>query len=337
MATFWTSSLLVLSLTSLVNGQAYKCTDFVAPIVVTAPFLKPNFSPFQNNSQSVAFGLKATNRNVDSNPALAGNPTDTTVTFRISARYCTPLGASTGTLQVLTHGLGFDKAYWDFGGPSSEYNYIRSATAAGYSTLSYDRIGTGASTKPDPYTMSQTAIELALLKKLTVELRAGTLHSLVPKATGNVVHIGHSYGSILSNALVASSPELSDGVVLTGYSTTAEWIPQWLISTNFVIAAGNQPHRFGQLSTGYLTWNNEFSNQLGFFYYPNFDPAILAAAEAAKFPFAVGEVLTAGSYVGQKSGNFTGPVMVSIADTARRRSSLTIATDHFRTTRRCFL
>ena len=317
--TIKTLSFLVLGSIGLVHGQKYKCIDFVTPIAVTAQSMSINFSPFDNNTQAVAFGLAVTNRNAASNPPLTGNATDMTATFDICARYCAPSETSTGTVQILTHGLGFDKGYWDFGGPKSEYNYIRSATAAGYSTLSYDRIGTGNSTKPDPYTISQTAIELAILKKLTTELRAGTLHSLVPKATGKVVHVGHSYGSILSNAFADSYPELSDGIVLTGYSTTAEWIPQWLISTNFAIAATNQPARFGQLSTGYLTWVNEFGNQLGFFYYPNFDPAVLAEAEATKYPFAVGEVLTAGSYVGKTSANFTGVVLVSVIRIASQK------------------
>lgn len=67
-------------------------------------------------------------------------------------------------MQVLTHGLGFDKDYWNFGGKNSSYNYIMAATDAGYSTLSYDRIGTGRSSVVDPYTNAQGPIELAVLE-----------------------------------------------------------------------------------------------------------------------------------------------------------------------------
>lgn len=51
-----------------------------------------------------------------------------------------------------------------------------------------------------------------------------------------VVHVGHSFGSIVTNALVASHPTLSDGIVLTGFSQNFEWVGQWLVSTVFRLA-----------------------------------------------------------------------------------------------------
>lgn len=174
--------------------------------------------------------------------------------FNISMRYCTPTnaGAQSKTIQFLTHGLGFDMDYWDFQLPglnAGNYSYTDSALAAGYSTLAWDRLGCGNSTIADPYTQVQTAVELAILNELTTLLRQGKLDSCVP-VPSKVIHVGHSYGSVLTNALVATKPTLSDAVVLTGYSQTATYQPLFLASTNFHIAALDQPKRFGGYSTG---------------------------------------------------------------------------------------
>lgn len=189
---------------------------------------------------------------------------------------------------MLTHGLGFDRVYWDLEG---DLNYIAAATSAGYSTFSYDRIGNGASTIADPYNTVQTVIELAILTKLTIMLRAGTISKeiSVPK---KIVHVGHSYGSQLSNALIASTPDLSDGVVLTGYSLNATWFPWFERVSTFHLASENQPGRFSDFSSGYLTWGDKYSNQYAFLKYPYFDPQVLDKAEKGKNPFTLGEFIT---------------------------------------------
>ncbi|KAK1065035.1 hypothetical protein LTR74_008311, partial [Friedmanniomyces endolithicus] len=130
---------------------------------------------------------------------------------------------------------------------------------------------------------------------------------------GKVFHVGHSYGSILSHALVATNPSLSDGIVLTGYSTNATWQGEFLISTNFHLAKENQPQRFGNRSAGFVTWADELANQYIFLSYPHFDPAVLAYAETHKYPFSVSEVLT-GGVVPYNAANFTKPVLMISGD-----------------------
>jgi hypothetical protein len=77
------------------------------------------------------------------------------------------------------------------------------------------------------------------------------------------------------------------------------------------MAAANNPTRFGGLSSGFVTWADQYSNQYIFFEYPYFDPAVLAAAEAGKFPFTIGELLTGSSPAfPQAAPKFTGPVLV---------------------------
>jgi pimeloyl-ACP methyl ester carboxylesterase len=151
----------------------------------------------------------------------------------------------------------FVNSYWNFG--NSTYNYISAANTAGFTTLSYDRLGTGASPKADPYSIVQAPVELAILTKITELLRSGNLHRKIPKPK-KVVHVGHSYGSSLSNALVATRPELSDGLVTTGYSHNGNFFRDFLINTGFHLARDNSP-RFKGYSTGYVTWPDKYSNE----------------------------------------------------------------------------
>jgi pimeloyl-ACP methyl ester carboxylesterase len=100
-----------------------------------------------------------------------------------------------------------------------------------------------------------------------------------------VLHVGHSFGSALSNILIAKNPELSDGVVLTGLSHNMTLGSPFPALTNFHLAKENQPERFGNFSTGILTWADELALQYGFFKHPYFDPEVLAYTEASKGPF----------------------------------------------------
>lgn len=169
-----TISVVVLTICAHVVAS-YNCEDFFVPITVTAPSYGLVFPPFENRYQEVAFLNDATSRDAATGPPPITTTTQITASFNISTRYCTPShpGRRSSTVQVLTHGLGFDKHYWDFGGETSDYNYILAATDAGYSTLSHDRQGTGLSTFPDPYIISQSLVELAVLAELTVKLRSG--------------------------------------------------------------------------------------------------------------------------------------------------------------------
>lgn len=228
-------------------------------------------------------------------------------TFSISSTYCTPSKHSTksSTLQLLTHGLGFDRSYWNLDG---DLNYIAAATAAGYSTFSYDRLGNGASTIADPYNIVQTVIELAILTKLTTMLRAGTISKEI-HIPSKIVHVGHSYGSQLSNALAASTPDLSDGIVLTGYSLNTTWQPWFERASAFHLASENQPGRFANFSSGYLTWGDKYVNQYAFLKYPYFDPKVLDKAEEGKNPFALGEFITF-ALIPAVAPKFAKPVLV---------------------------
>jgi pimeloyl-ACP methyl ester carboxylesterase len=183
------------------------------------------------------------------------------------------------------------------------------ATSAGYATLAYDRLGVGKSDHPDPYLDIQTQTQVAILTQLTQLVRSGRLspHLPIPK---KVVHVGHSYGSLITNGIVATQPNLSDGLVLTGFSYNDTWIPLFELALSLHLARENNPHRFGQLSSGFLTWGDKYDNQAAFLRAPFFDPAALEIAEETKAPYALGELVSLGA-VSLLAPLFRGPVFVS--------------------------
>jgi pimeloyl-ACP methyl ester carboxylesterase len=105
--------------------------------------------------------------------------------------------------------------------------------------------------------------------------------------------VGHSFGSTITSTLGANHPDLTDGIVVTGFSTNASFAVVFAISSTFEIAADMEPDKWGNLSNGYLTWPDKQANQYSFLTWPYFSPGVLDAAESKKPPFRVSEFLTA--------------------------------------------
>ncbi len=213
------------------------------------------------------------------------------------------------TIQMLIHGIGFDKGYWDILYKPEVYSYQRVLNAAGYATFAIDRVGVGLSSPGiDGANIKQTATHIEAVNVLTTMLRDGTIGKYQ-----NVVHVGHSYGSIISNGLVAKYPEQSQGLVLTGYANNGTWVPQTYAAWNLDIASRNKPDRFGPgsnspLPNSYVSFGNLAANQLAFFKAP-FEENLLLYSEARKQPVSIGELLTIGGGI-VPAPQFTKPVIV---------------------------
>ncbi len=309
-------SLLLVLLQMAVAGPAsshtkhYDCKTFDVPITVTdIPTIVLPFLPVKDQYQATSVLNALTSR---TQPQTIPQLVNVSGTYNIATQFCSPAGQrAPTTLQILTHGLGFNASYWDFYLPSNQndaqYSYIAAATAAGYSTLSYNRLGISGSTLADPDKEVQTTVELAILAQITQLAREGKLQGTKP---AKILHVGHSYGSVLSNALAAVKPSLSDGLVLTGYNHAMAGNPLFAANTNFLIASLADPSRFppSQYPTGYVTWPSQWSNQYSFFAYPEFDPAVLAQAEATKQPLQIAELASA-PLLTLNAPSFKGPVL----------------------------
>ena len=96
-----------------------------------------------------------------------------------------------------------DYSYWDLHHYSANYSYTDVAVDQfGFSTLAIDRLGIGESSIADPLNIIQATADLSVIYELTMMLRRGSLPK-VPQAFSRIVHVGHSFGSILSYNLAA--------------------------------------------------------------------------------------------------------------------------------------
>lgn len=201
------------------------------------------------------------------------------------------------------------------------------AIAAGYATFAIDRLGIGMSTHADPVQVVQFPAELSTIQVLTSQIRDGKVDG-VP-APQKIAHVGHryvsglryplacttdtsvhvcSFGSELTMGLSVMAPNLTDAVVLTGFSSNSSFQTQTFANFNSQLAKFNQPDRFGDLAPGFLTWINNQSNQFAFLYPTGFEPSILTFSESTKYPYTVGEILTQGG--GSIAKEFKGSVLV---------------------------
>jgi len=230
--------------------------------------------------------------------------------FDIGATLCTPSNNTRPAgVQLLTHGIGFDRHYWDF---APGYSYVDVAAENGYASFFYDRLGVGKSNKSDPLNVVQSPIEVEIARQLGTMLRNG---SFAQQSFSTVVGVGHSFGSIISQAVTAAYPRVFDAAILTGFSLNQTAVPVFLQAANLQIASQNSPLRFSNpaINSGYLVSAEAIANQIQFFRAPNFDPLVLAEADANKGTVTIGEFfsLTAAT---APAMNFTGPVAVVNGD-----------------------
>ncbi|KAF7192168.1 hypothetical protein HII31_06554 [Pseudocercospora fuligena] len=287
------------------GGLAVCVSGYVSVTASTSKNLKfKNFQLPKNQSQVTGGFVDM----VSSGSTVSQDITDGTQsvngTYRIGATLCTPANdTKPEQVQVLSHGVGFDRSYWDF---APGYSYVDVAAQYNHATFFYDRLGVGKSSKPDALNIVQAPLEVEILHQLLTKVRAGYFSDITPKT---VIATGHSFGSILTQAITAQYPSSIDGAILTGFSVNSTAMPTFLIGNNFAIAAQDQPYRFSDAPQGYLVSASPISNQIGFFKTPGFDPEILSLADATKGTVTYGELLTTSAVTGVAS-NYTKPVAV---------------------------
>ncbi|KAL8670558.1 MAG: hypothetical protein Q9168_004906 [Polycauliona sp. 1 TL-2023] len=230
--------------------MAKQCLNFTVPVSVSARNGVFNIPTLQGNADATTFAQNLTSiRGNFTQEALLDYAT-VVADYDISVKFCKPdtENGTNPTVQILTHGLGFDKTYWDL--PFNDYNYSYIDVAVdqyGFCTLSIDRLGEGNSSKADPLSVLQAPTEMSALYELTKMLRNGTLPN-VPHAFSKIVHVGHSFGSALSYLLAVMHPTASDGLILTGFSQNGSFLPSTVASWDNKLARLNQPLRFGNIS-----------------------------------------------------------------------------------------
>ena len=288
-----------------------KCTNITVPVDLSARNAVYNYSAPQNNIEVTNFILDNTQQGANYSTALLKEYKTVTGHYKLAGTYCVP-GDGNHTekpkaLQILTHGIGFDRSYWNVPFNAGNYSYSAVATDKyGYATFSYDRLGIGMSSHGDPVQEIQAALEADALRALTEALREGCVDGV--DDFEKFVHVGHSFGSILTYALTAKYPKLSDGIALTGFSQNGTFVPYFMLGGNFIDVKENAVLA-PKYDHGYLAAGNPSGVQTNFFSPGMFDPKILAFAAQTGQPVSVGELLTIGGATGSPNP-FAGPVLV---------------------------
>jgi pimeloyl-ACP methyl ester carboxylesterase len=160
----------------------------------------------------------------------------------------------------------------------------------GFSTFSWDRLGIAGSSKGDPVNEIQQPLEAAALEKLSFLLRDGSVHGISAKFD-KFIHVGHSYGSVLTTSFINANPDFSEAAVLTGFSQNGNYLPDFLLGGNYAPVKQNAALA-AKYPVGYLAPRSAIGVQIDFFAPGDFDPKILAYSFAVGQPVAIGELLT---------------------------------------------
>lgn len=125
-----------------------------------------------------------------------------------------------------------------------------------------------------------------------------------------IVHVGHSFGSYLSNGLIVASPHLSDAAILTGFAF-GTGSGTLLEAFGLRIATLQAPGKWPGRDNGYVTWVDAVANAATFFHGGSYDKEVLWYTEDVKQPIATAELISVGGQTFPLQAlDFTKPVMV---------------------------
>jgi hypothetical protein len=181
------SSIALLALLGVASASKV-CTNVTVPVNINSRQAIFDVPTLESNLDAVKFSLDFTDIGMNYTDTVTKGFHNFQGSYNISAKYCKPQAddKANPTVQVLIHGIGFDKTYWDLSYNDYNYSYIDVAVAAGYHTVSIDRFGIGNSSHADPLDV-QAAAEVSSLYEITSMLRNGTFPSVSHKF-GKVVH-----------------------------------------------------------------------------------------------------------------------------------------------------
>ncbi|GJJ05893.1 hypothetical protein Clacol_000080 [Clathrus columnatus] len=234
-------SSLLTHLLSTVNAAACSCNSGLFPVSVDVAIPKDPSNPESLNTTDTIQLQK---------------------TFNVFGELCQPVDIGTSEfkddIQILLHGQTYTHAYWDITWNGYQnYSYVSFSCQNGITSFAYDNICAGLSSKPlsDECQLPSVA---AVASSIARDAKSGRLAQVLTGQTKEfqkVIGFGHSIGSATMNYAAirdgASSPY--DGLVLTGYIHDLSYIehPQPVSS----IANQEDPGRFGNLDSGYITTN----------------------------------------------------------------------------------
>ena len=304
------------------------CKELDIPVFATSDSAIYDVPRVDNDIDAIAWAIYSDTWSTPAGSQRIIENTTTSDTFNIHALLCVPKssGEDKDILQIATHGVHYDSRYWDPELDRENQSYVEASLKAGYSILTYDRLGVGQSDIPDAYDVVQAPLELEILRQLTLMARNGTLYGFAGEAKptnaafdeltapSKVVHVGHSFGSFLTSAFIAKYGPLSDGAVITGFLLNEYLGKSGMASFNAEYAATSSPP-FDRPS-GYIVCQKSGIQTIFFAGDPEtaFTKEMLDYGDAIKQPVPIGEFASAYHIIGLPGPSFEGPVQYMLAE-----------------------
>ncbi|MEO3784423.1 alpha/beta fold hydrolase [Actinocorallia sp. B10E7] len=243
-------------------------------------------------------------------------------TWTISAKLCVPSGKVNG-VDVLVHGATYNGSYWDWPFQPETYSYVRKTVRAGRAALTYDRPGTGTSSRP-----AASEVNVAADAYIAYQL----LRWMRRKDFGEVTLVGHSLGSIIATAAAARYPGV-DRLVLTGMLHPGPFGRKVFALLGGLYPASADPLFAGRgYGPGYVT-TRPGTRAAPFFHAPAADPKVIAQDEETKDVSSLIEQVdsVAGMMIPpalNESARITAPVLIVVgAEDAAVCGPLVVCTD----------
>ncbi|EEP75863.1 predicted protein [Uncinocarpus reesii 1704] len=327
MATIITAALLLLARSSASSIDFSRrthgfCKQLDLPVFATADSAVYDLPRVNNDIETTAWAIHTDTWSTPLGPPTVIKNTTTSDTFSIHAQLCVPksLAKKKDILQIATHGVHYDSRYWDPKLDPEKQSYVEAALREGYSILTYDRLGVGQSDHPDAYNVVQGPLEVEILRQLTLMARNGTLYDFAAKARplhpafkklakpSKVVHVGHSFGSVLTSAFIATYGLLTDGAIITGFVPNKYLAKGGYASFN-AVKARDRP-------SGYIVCQKSgiqtifFAGDLK----TAFTKEMLDYGDAIKQPVPIGEFASAYHILGRKGPSFKAPIQYMLPE-----------------------
>jgi pimeloyl-ACP methyl ester carboxylesterase len=226
------------------------------------------------------------------------------------------------TPHFVKHLHALESRAWDVRVRPEQQSYVDAAIRKGYPILTFDRIGTGKSSLVDAYDEAQPNTEIEILAKITTLARSGNLFSAAKILSNDnttvptlnptqIVHVGHSFGSLLILGLLKKHGNMSDGALLTGAINSRELGAVPVGTFEHAYAATHDPTRFGRYGSGYVVLTTLNTLQKLYFTEKTLDTELLDYTEKVKQAEPVAVYASTGQvFDAENTGLFKGPVQV---------------------------
>ncbi|KAE9366180.1 alpha/beta-hydrolase [Stipitochalara longipes BDJ] len=271
------------------------CFNLTIPVTVASDNFIYRLPKFSENLDITALNIEVNTRGAFATLNPFSGTQNETASYTVAGTYCGPSHNKASTLLLATHGATLDRYYWDFPYQSSNYSFVDFAVSKGYSVLFYDRVGAGESSSLNGY-VAQIPLHVSVLEQLIHYVRSGSLNraanTITPK---KIVLIGHSLGSIISNALLASNPTIADSTILTGWSLNSgilQGAPNIFATIQPKIANTVNPTRWSSYDKGWITFVDIYAYIQLFYKIGSFDFEAAQYALASSWPIGVMEFFT---------------------------------------------